>query len=80
MLRALCSGGTLLTALVCATPALAQISLVGEWVGKYHEDFDDRVPGGLQGDFTGVPMNDAARRYADAFNVTRVTEIGRAHV
>ena len=38
-----------------------------------HEDFDDRVPGGLQGDFTGVPMNDAARRYADAFNVTRVT-------
>jgi hypothetical protein len=73
LLRALCSGGTLLTALVCATPALAQISLVGEWVGKYHEDFDDRVPGGLQGDFTGVPMNDAARRYADAFNVTRVT-------
>ena len=26
----------------------------------------------MQGDFTGVPLNDAARRYADAFDVTRV--------
>jgi len=66
-------GGTLLVALAVAGPAFAQISLVGEWTGKYHEDFDDRVPGGLQGDFSGVPMNDAARRYADAYNVTRVT-------
>ncbi len=72
-MRTLLAGGTLLVALAAASPALAQISLVGEWTGKYHEDFDDRVPGDLQGDFTGVPMNDAARRYADAFNVTRVT-------
>jgi hypothetical protein len=26
----------------------------------------------VQGDFTGVPLNDAARRYAEAFDVTRV--------
>jgi len=55
-----------------AGSAFAQISLVGEWTGRYHEDFDDRVPGGVQGDFTGVPLNDAARRYAEAFDVTRV--------
>jgi hypothetical protein len=30
------------------------------------------VPGDVQGDFTGVPLNDAARRYAEAFDVTRV--------
>src|SRR5438876_10945267 len=53
--------------------ALAQINIDGEWAGRYHEDQGDRVPGDVQGDFTGVPMNDAARRYAEAFDVTRVT-------
>lgn len=65
------SGGLLLLSLL-GGPAAAQISLVGEWTGRYHEDFDDRVPGDVQGDFTGVPLNDAARRYAEAFDVTRV--------
>jgi hypothetical protein len=58
--------------LLAALPARAQLSLVGEWAGKYHEDFGDRVPGDVQGDFTGVPLNDAARKYAEAFDVTRV--------
>jgi hypothetical protein len=58
--------------LACSGPALSQINLSGEWTGRYHEDFDDRVPGDVQGDFTGVPLNDAARRYAEAFDVTRV--------
>ena len=55
-----------------SVPALAQVNLEGEWAGRYHEDQGDRVPGDVQGDFTGVPLNDAARRYADAFDVTRV--------
>ena len=55
-----------------AASAFAQISLEGEWVGRYHEDQADRVPGDVQGDFTGIPMNDAARRYAEAWDVTRV--------
>jgi len=66
-------GAWLLSTMLAAAPARAQISLVGEWSGKYHEDQGDRVPGDVQGDFTGVPLNDAARRYADAFDVTRVT-------
>jgi hypothetical protein len=65
--------GTALLLTLAAGSANAQISLVGEWAGRYHEDFGDRVPGDVQGDFTGVPLNDAARRYADAFDVTRVT-------
>jgi hypothetical protein len=64
--------GTAVVALFAASHASAQISLVGDWAGRYHEDFDDRVPGDVQGDFTGVPLNDAARRYAEAFDVTRV--------
>jgi len=58
--------------IVAAVPAHAQLSIVGEWAGRYHEDQGDRVPGDVQGDFTGVPLNDAARKYAEAFDVTRV--------
>jgi hypothetical protein len=64
--------GAALAATLLSGDALAQLSLVGEWTGRYHEDQGDRVPGDVQGDFTGVPLNDAARRYADAFDVTRV--------
>jgi cyclase len=62
----------LLLALLIVTPAYAQISIVGEWAGRYHEDFGDRVPGDVQGDFTGVPINEAARRYAESYDVRRV--------
>jgi hypothetical protein len=58
--------------LLAAAPTIAQLNLSGEWAGRYHEDQADRVPGDVQGDFTGVPLNDAARRYAEAFDVTRV--------
>ena len=57
---------------VARVPSAAQTSIVGEWTGRYHEDRDDRVPGDVNGDFTGVPINDAARRYAEAWDVTRV--------
>jgi glyoxylase-like metal-dependent hydrolase (beta-lactamase superfamily II) len=64
--------GCLLVVVLASVPAHAQVSLEGEWVGQYHEDQTDRIPGDVQGDFTGVPLNDAARRYADSFDVTRV--------
>jgi hypothetical protein len=56
-------------------PALAQLNLSGEWAGQYHEDRDDRVPGDVNGDFTGVPINDSARRYAEAWDVRRVNNL-----
>ena len=64
--------GVAVLCILSAAPAFAQIDISGSWAGKYHEDFDDRVPGDVQGDFSGVPLNDAARRYAEAFDVTRV--------
>src|SRR5690242_4514051 len=57
---------------LASIPGFAQMNIEGEWAGRYHEDQGDRVPGDVQGDFTGVPLNDAARRYAEAFDVTRV--------
>src|SRR4051812_21655064 len=56
-----------------AAPASAQISLVGDWVGRYQEDFQDRVPGPDLGDYTGLPVNEAARRYADSWDPSRVS-------
>ena len=59
--------------LLTATPAAAQISLVGEWTGRYQEDQQDRVPGPDLGDYTGLPINEAARRYADSWDPSRVS-------
>jgi cyclase len=66
---ALCTGALL----VAPATTSAQISLVGEWVGRYHEDFQDRIPGPDLGDYTGLPINDAARRYADSWDPSRVS-------
>ena len=46
--------------LAAASPAFAQVSFVGDWAGRYHEDQPDRVPGEEPGDFSGIPLNEAA--------------------
>jgi glyoxylase-like metal-dependent hydrolase (beta-lactamase superfamily II) len=51
----------------------APMSLVGDWNGRYHEDQPDRVPGQEPNDYTGLPLNDAARMFADSFDVERTT-------
>jgi cyclase len=60
-----------LLVLMCAAPSLAQVNFVGEWAGRYHEDQPDRVPGEEPGDFSGLPINDAARMFGDAWDVAR---------
>jgi hypothetical protein len=62
-----------LAALATSRPALAQINLEGEWSGRYNEDQGDRVPGGLLGDYSGLPINDAARYFADAWAGARAS-------
>ena len=56
---------------LAAAPAFAQINFVGEWNGRYHEDQPDRVPGEEPGDFSGVPINEAARFFGDSWDVAR---------
>lgn len=64
----------LLAATLTGTPASAQIDLSGEWAVRLHEDQlhrNDVLPGGLAvGDYTGLPINDAARRKADSWNAS----------
>ena len=50
----------------------AQIDLSGEWAGKFTRISTTAFRATSQGDFTGVPMNDAARRFAESLDVTRV--------
>lgn len=61
----------LLAVVVLAAPAFAQVSFVGDWSGRYHEDQPDRVPGEEPGDFSGLPINEAARYFGDSWDVAR---------
>jgi hypothetical protein len=55
-------------AVLLSAPARAQIDFSGEWAVRYHEDQQERSPGGELGDYTGVPLNDAARLRADSWD------------
>jgi len=68
-----CGGLALAATLVIAAPAFAQVSLVGEWSPRYHEDQLDRIPGPEPGDYTGLPITDGARLSADSWNASRLT-------
>src|SRR4051812_10453635 len=55
---------------VTARPACAQVDLSGEWSARYHEDQEHRIPGPELGDYTGLPINDAARLKADSWDAS----------
>ena len=50
--------------------ASAQTDFSGEWSARYHEDNEHRIPGPLPGDYTGLPINDAARLKADSWDAS----------
>jgi len=51
-----------------STPAFAQMDLAGEWAPQFHEDQPERLAGPDIGDYAGLPLNEAARMAADAWN------------
>jgi len=72
----------LVVALV-SRPAFAQADLSGIWQPRYHEDFPERIPGPELVDYLGLPINDAARHFAEAWDSSRITlpeEQCRVHV
>src|SRR5438045_4210847 len=61
----------LLLIAVLNTPAFAQTDLSGEWFPVAHEDREvDRRGGAAIGDYTGLPINDAARTRADNYDAS----------
>ncbi len=59
----------ILVSLVSA-PAFAQVDFSGEWAPRFWEDQPERVPGPELGDFLGIPINDAARLRAEAWDAS----------
>ena len=55
------------------TPASAQIDVTGEWGGRIHEDRPNRDDGPTIADFAGVPLNDATRFNAEAWDSSIVS-------
>jgi hypothetical protein len=60
----------LLLIAMTAAPASAQIDFSGEWAPRFWEDQPERVPGPELGDFLGIPLNDAARLRAEAWDAS----------
>jgi len=55
------------------TQAFAQVDLSGEWAGRIHNDAPERGGGPDIGDFTGLPINAAARMRAESYNPSLLT-------
>ena len=55
----------------------------GVWQPRYTEDQPERIPGPELKDYLGLPINDAARQYADSWDPSRISlpeEQCRVHV
>ena len=69
---------TLLVTLLSVTPVCAQTDFSGEWTaGPRHEDNLDRLPGPELGDYTGLPINEAARQKAESWDASVLTLLER---
>jgi hypothetical protein len=74
---------TALLAVFASSPAWAQGDFSGVWQPRYQEDFLERIPGPELVDYVGLPINEAARRFAESWDPSRITlpeEQCRVHV
>jgi glyoxylase-like metal-dependent hydrolase (beta-lactamase superfamily II) len=69
-MRPFIGAGVLLLIAVGPGSVFAQVDLSGEWSARYHEDQEHRIPGPELGDYTGLPINDAARLKADSWDAS----------
>jgi hypothetical protein len=55
---------------LASAPVFAQVDFSGEWAPRFWEDQPERVPGPELGDFLGIPINEAARLRATAWDAS----------
>jgi hypothetical protein len=70
-LRSLLLGGAIVVG--SAGSSEAQIDITGSFNAVFHEDQPERQPGPAVGDYLGLPINDHARAFADAWDASRLT-------
>jgi hypothetical protein len=61
-------------AMFVAAPAFAQADIAGEWGRDNHEDQPHRAPGAELGDYTGLPLNAAARQKAESWDASILSQ------
>lgn len=69
--------GVLGLAVAVLLPSLAQaqsVDIAGEWGRNNHEDQPHRAPGADLGDYTGIPLNDAARLKAQSWDASVLSQ------
>ena len=66
--RLWCAAGFVLA--LGVTPAVAQVDFPGEWAPRFWEEQPERVPGPDLGDYAGIPISDAARLRAEAWDAS----------
>ena len=70
------AAAAVLLLLAAAVPAAAQeIDFTGSWVPIFHEDGPERIPGPELADYTGLPINEAARLRADSYDADRISSV-----
>jgi hypothetical protein len=69
MNRIACAATALMFA-IAAAPALGQVDIEGNWAARQHEDAPERGGGPEIGEYQGLPINDAARKHAEAWNAS----------
>jgi len=57
-----------------APPPIVRTDIAGDWAVVSNEDQPHRVPGPELGDYTGLPLNDADRQKADAWDATILSQ------
>jgi len=68
------TAGLALALVLVGTPASSQAILSGNWNSlRTFEDEQDRGPGPDLGDYLGLPINNAARLFADSWDASRLT-------
>jgi hypothetical protein len=60
--------------LLVAPSAAAQVDIAGEWARDNHEDQPHRAPGPELGDYTGLPVNAAARQKAESWDASILSQ------
>jgi hypothetical protein len=74
MYRALLTASILSVALAgLPRPAAAQFDITGSYNAIFHEDQPERMPGPSLGDYLGLPINESARAFAEAWDASRLT-------
>jgi hypothetical protein len=56
-----------------ASPAAAQVDLSGTWSVRMHEDWMERWPGPDPGDFTGLPLNEDGKAWAQSYSPSQLS-------